>query len=146
MFQATHREDVYRKICSNKALGWNKYKKEKIPQVHKKSDAKVLDWATSTETEGFGKKKKVNEAIQALEDSFLVWMKPQTVMCFVLVLCSVLHVPAVLAVVKGAVLELSDKILMHSPPSRMKKTTEYILDTLSFVISLTDRPSGWIAD
>lgn len=54
-------------------------------------------------------------------------------MCFVLVLCSVLHVPTVLAVVEGAVLCLSEKILMHSPPSRMKKTTEFILDTLFYV-------------
>lgn len=54
-------------------------------------------------------------------------------MCFVLVLCSVLHVPTVLAVVKGAALRLSEKILMHSLPSRMKKTTEFILYTLFYV-------------
>lgn len=35
-------------------------------------------------------------------------------MCFVLVLCCVLHVPSVLDVVKEAVLRLSEKILMHS--------------------------------
>lgn len=53
-------------------------------------------------------------------------------MCFVLGLCSVPHVPTVLAVLEGAVLCLSEKILTHSPPSRMKKTTEFILDSFFF--------------
>lgn len=46
---------------------------------------------------------------------------------------SVLRVPTLLAVVKGAALRLSEKILMHSPPSRMKKSAEFILDTLFYV-------------
>lgn len=58
-------------------------------------------------------------------------------MCFVLVLCSVFHVPTVLAVVKGAGLCLSEKILMHIPPSRMKKSTEFILDALFYVFIIT---------
>ena len=60
-------------------------------------------------------------------------------MCFVLVLYSVLHVPTVLAVLKGAVLCLSEKILMHSPPSAMKKTIEFILDTF-FLLRSSSSP------
>lgn len=48
-------------------------------------------------------------------------------MCFVLVFCSVPHVPTVLAVVKGALLDLPEKILMHSCPSRTKAATELLL-------------------
>lgn len=49
-------------------------------------------------------------------------MKQAAFMCFVLVWCSVLHVPAVLAVVKGAVLCLSGKkkTLTHSPVRKSK--------------------------
>lgn len=54
-------------------------------------------------------------------------------MCFVLVLCSVVHMPTALAAVEGAVLCLSEKILMHSPPRRLKKATESILHTLFHV-------------
>ena len=99
---------------------------------HKKSEEKVLDWATSTETEGFSKKKKkVYEAKPSSRGFIFSMDETSRHLCVLFWFCvPFLMCQQLLAVVEGAVQRLSGKILMHAPPSGMKKTTEFILDAL----------------
>ena len=105
-----------------------------LSSLHKKSGEKVLDWATSTETEGFSKKKKVYEAKPSSRGFIFSMDETSRHLCVLFWFCVPFFMcQQLLAALKEAVQRLSEKILMHAPPSRMKKTTEFILDILFYV-------------